>query len=133
MNANTICPGVTLLDGTNIGGMDDLSAFRQFGFDGATYANAINADGLTPVGVPKRGNLYRVHKMGKIERAKRVAEDIRIAKAANIEKYRRIKDEGGQGADLGLFMFQGEDEIEAEEKELGLTTTQSIADVKVGI
>lgn len=132
MNASTICPGVTLLDGTNIGGMDDLSAFRQFGFDGATYAKAINEAGGN-VTLPKRGNLYRVHKMGKIERAKRVAEDIRIAKAANIEKYRRIKDEGGQGADLGLFMFQGEDEIEAEEKELGLTTTQSIADVKVGI
>jgi hypothetical protein len=123
--SNLIQAGVTLSDGTVIGAMSDVETFGQFAFDGATYANAINAAGNS-VTVPKRGNLYRIHKMSKTERAKLIAKDRRAAMDANIARYTKIKEEGGQGADLGLYMFQGEDEIVAEEARLGLTTTQSI-------
>jgi len=124
--SNLIQPGVTLGNGEVIGALSDVDCFRQFAFDGATYAEAINRRNGQVVTVPKRGNVYRIHKMTATERAKLIAKDRRAAMDANIAKYRKIKDEGGQEADLGLYMFAGEDEIVAEEKRLGLTTTQSI-------
>ena len=101
--SNLIQAGVTLSDGTVIGAMTDFETFGQFSFDGATYANAINAAGNS-VNVPKRGNLYRFAKMGKIERAQLIAKDRRAAMDANIARYTKIKEEGGQGADLGTMI-----------------------------
>lgn len=118
---NLIQPGITLSNGETIGAMSDLDCFRQFSFDASTYIDAINADGGEQLSKPKNGNghnkpIYRIAKIGKIEQAKRVKQDVKRSKAENLELYARLHSEG-KPLPLKKFACEEEGYVESEGEE----------------